>query len=28
MLSASDWRREMTTRFAVWNEITTPTTAA
>ena len=28
MLSASDWRREMTDRFAVWNEITAPTTAA
>ena len=22
LLSASEWRREMTDRFAVWNEIT------
>ncbi len=28
MLSASDWRREMTARFAVWNEITATATAA
>jgi putative transposase len=28
MLSASDWRREMTDRFAVWNEITATATAA
>nr|WP_271209089.1 IS6 family transposase [Rhodococcus wratislaviensis]GLK33542.1 IS6 family transposase [Rhodococcus wratislaviensis] len=28
MLSASDWRREMTDRFAVWREITAAATAA
>jgi putative transposase len=28
MLSASDWRREMTGRFAVWSEITATATAA
>ena len=28
LLSASDWRREMTDRFAVWNEITATSTAA
>jgi len=28
MLSASDWRREMTDRFAVLNEITATATAA
>jgi putative transposase len=27
LLTASEWRREMTDRFAVWNEITTAPTA-